>query len=110
MDAAKIIDDALGELRNSLDEQKGKQVLAAAGITVPKSIVVTGPMELPDALEGLEPPFAVKVMSAEILHKSDAGGVAINLNSPEDVAGAVAAMATSPKIKSAKVDGYLIEE
>ncbi len=110
MDATKIIDDALGELRNALDEQKGKQVLAVAGITVPKSIVVTGPMELQGALEGLKPPFAVKVMSAEILHKSDAGGVAINLNTPEDVASAVAAMATSPKIKSAKVDGYLIEE
>ena len=49
-------------------------------------------------------------MSAEILHKSDAGGVAINLTTPEGVAGAIAAMATSPKIKSTKVDGYLIEE
>ncbi|MBT8001497.1 MAG: CoA-binding protein, partial [Rhodospirillales bacterium] len=110
MDAAKLIRKALDGSRASLDEQAGKQVLSGAGISVPKSIVVTGPMELPAAIEGLSAPFVVKVMSAEILHKSDAGGVAINLKSAEEVAAAVAAMATSPKIKSAKVDGYLIEE
>ncbi|MBT7486835.1 MAG: CoA-binding protein, partial [Rhodospirillales bacterium] len=110
MDAAKLIRKALDGSRASLDEQAGKQGLSGAGISVPKSIVVTGPMELPAAIEGLSAPFVVKVMSAEILHKSDAGGVAINLKSAEEVAAAVAAMATSPKIKSAKVDGYLIEE
>jgi acyl-CoA synthetase (NDP forming) len=110
MNAAKLIRKALDGSRASLDEQAGKQVLSGAGISVPKSIVVTGPMELPGAIEGLSAPFVVKVMSAEILHKSDAGGVAINLQTAEEVAGAVAAMATSPKIKVAKVDGYLIEE
>jgi acyl-CoA synthetase (NDP forming) len=110
MDAAKLIRNALDGSRASLDEQAGKQVLSQAGVSVPKSVVVTGPMELPGAIEGLSAPFVVKVMSAEILHKSDAGGVAINLQTTEEVATAVAAMATSPKIKAAKVEGYLIEE
>jgi acyl-CoA synthetase (NDP forming) len=110
MDVSKLIRKALDDSRASLDEQSGKHVLSEAGIAVPKSVVVTGPMELPAALKGLSPPFVVKVMSAEILHKSDAGGVAINLKTTEEVSGAVAAMATSPKIKTAKVDGYLIEE
>lgn len=110
MNTSKLIRKALDDARASLDEQACKQVLSEAGIAVPKSVVVTGPMELPGAIEGLSPPFVVKVMSAEILHKSDAGGVTINLKTAEDVSAAVAAMATSPKIKAAKVDGYLIEE
>jgi acyl-CoA synthetase (NDP forming) len=58
----------------------------------------------------LKPPFAVKVMSAEILHKSDAGGVKIGLKTAAEVEQAINAMAALPAIKSAHVDGYLIEE
>ena len=49
-------------------------------------------------------------MSAEILHKSDAGGVKVNLATPASVRDAIAAMASAPGIKGRKVDGYLVEE
>ena len=54
--------------------------------------------------------MVVKVISPEILHKSDAGGVRVNLATPEAVRDAVADMAVAPKIKGKRVDGYLIEE
>jgi hypothetical protein len=49
MNTSKLIRKALDDARASLDEQAGKQVLSEAGIAVPKSVVVTGSMELPGA-------------------------------------------------------------
>lgn len=56
-----------------------REILAAYGITVPRSCTVGGPEEVDTAVAGLTPPFVVKVMSPDILHKSDVGGVRINL-------------------------------
>jgi len=96
--------------RSSLDEECGKQVLAARGIAVPRSAVVVGPDDVAVALDGVTLPAVVKVVSPEILHKSDAGGVKVNLATPEAVREAIAAMAEAPKIKGRRVDGDLIEE
>jgi succinyl-CoA synthetase beta subunit len=94
----------------ALDEVAGKQLLARFGIQVPKSLVVTDVSQVRYAVSTLKPPLVVKVMSPDILHKSDAGGVKVNLRSAEEVEQAISTMAASAPIKAAKVDGYLIEE
>jgi len=96
--------------RNSLDEETGKRLLAANGIAIPKSVVVSGAESAEDGVADLRFPVVAKVMSAEILHKSDAGGVKVNLGSPAAVRSAVETMASTPAIKGRKVDGYLVEE
>ena len=58
----------------------------------------------------MQPPFAVKVMSPDILHKSDAGGVKIGLRRREGRAGDHAQWPAAPQIKAARVDGFLVEE
>lgn len=68
--------------RAALDEASGKALLAAYGITAPRSCTVGGPEEVDTAVAGLRPPFVVKVVSPDILHKSDVGGVRINLQDP----------------------------
>jgi acyl-CoA synthetase (NDP forming) len=110
MDIRKLIADARRASRGALDEETGKQVLASCGIAVPTSVVVAGADDVPAAIGGLTLPVVVKVVSPEILHKSDAGGVRVNLATPEAVRDAVADMAEAPKIKGKRVDGYLIEE
>ena len=110
MSAASIIRAARESRRGSLDEWNGKRVLADFGIAVPRSAVVTAPKQVAKAVVGLEPPFAVKVMSADILHKSDAGGVALRLADSDGVREAISAMSERPLIREARVDGYLIEE
>ena len=110
MNAASIIRAARESRRGSLDEWNGKKVLVDFGIAVPRSTVVTAPDQVAKAVVGLEPPFAVKVMSAEILHKSDAGGVALRLADSDAVSEAISAMSERPLIRRARVDGYLIEE
>lgn len=96
--------------RSALDESAGKQLLAAHGIAVPQSRVATGVAEVDAVMDGLKTPVVVKVMSPDILHKSDAGGVKINLQTVADVKAAIAGMLEAPKIKGARIDGFLIEE
>jgi acyl-CoA synthetase (NDP forming) len=110
MSGHELIANSRMEGRLSLDEATGKALLAYDGIVVPRTAVVSKPEEADAALKALKPPVVVKVMSAEILHKSDAGGVRIGLNSSEEVREAIRSMAALPRIKSARVQGWLIEE
>lgn len=96
--------------RLALSEQSGKLLLSEFGIPVPNNNVVSTPGETAAALVGLRAPFIVKVMSDEILHKSDAGGVIAGLDDADAVAQAISYMVDHPKIREARVDGYLVEE
>lgn len=76
-----LFERANHEGRN-LYEHEAKQLLQRHGVTVPEEILVRHP----DELEGLsarfgQQPLAMKVVSRDILHKSDAGGVRLNLHS-----------------------------
>lgn len=110
MNAQNLISQARASQRTALDEQAGKVLLAEYGIAVPQSRTVKNAGEVDAAFATLRPPLVVKIMSPDILHKSDAGGVKVGLQSAADVKGAINAMAASPKIKGARIDGYLIEE
>jgi acyl-CoA synthetase (NDP forming) len=110
MNPAKAIEQARAEKRTALDELAGKQLLAAYGIGVPVSIMLKGAEDVPAAMSRLTAPLVLKVMSPDILHKSDAGGVKINLKTAAEVQSAIAAMLESPVIKSARIDGFLLEE
>jgi len=96
--------------RSALDESTGKQLLAMHGIRVPQSRVVQGVAEVDAAMSALQAPVVVKVMSPDILHKSDAGGVQVNLHAAADVKAAIEGMMRAPRIKGARIDGFLIEE
>ncbi len=96
--------------RNALDESAGKQLLAAHGVKVPKSRVAKGVADVDAVMNGLQTPLVVKVMSPDILHKSDAGGVKINLRSAAEVKSAIEGMLNAPKIKGARIEGFLVEE
>lgn len=106
----EVLKDALAQGRASLNESEGKALLSSHGIPVPGSVVVAGPDDVAGALAGMGGPFVVKVMSAEILHKSDAGGVTLNLADAGAVSAAINEMAAKPGITGAAVDGWLVEE
>ncbi|MGI9384349.1 MAG: acetate--CoA ligase family protein, partial [Methyloligellaceae bacterium] len=63
-----------------------------------------------DAAADLTPPFALKVISPDILHKSDVGGVALGLQDLVAVRQAIADMSAKPGIRDAQVEGFLVEE
>jgi acyl-CoA synthetase (NDP forming) len=110
MDPTNTIAEARAHGRRSLDEATGKALLAHYGIAVPRSVVIRDADEVERLPKELRFPVAVKVMSSEIIHKSDAGGVRVNLKSAADVRDAIREMAALPAIARARVDGWLLDE
>jgi acyl-CoA synthetase (NDP forming) len=106
----ELIEQARRNGRRALDEVAGKELLAAYGIAVPRSVVVPGTQEAGGAVAKLRAPFVVKVLSPDILHKSDAGGVKVNLKTVAEVQEAIREMMRSPRIAKARIDGFLVEE
>ena len=110
MTTQEMIAAARAQGRAALDEMAGKRVLANFGIAVPKSLLIQGVTGAARACAELHPPLALKVVSPDILHKSDAGGVKVGLKDAAEVEAAVRAMMKLPAIERARIDGFLLEE
>ncbi|MBV1788660.1 acetate--CoA ligase family protein [Marinobacterium sp. D7] len=70
----------LSALSGSVDEAAAKALFSEAGISVPDSRVVKSRAEAEQAASELGAPVVLKVLDANLLHKSDIGGVALHLN------------------------------
>ncbi len=90
--ARAVISGARLERRAVLTAREAKTVLAAYGIPVPAGRLARTPAAVPQAAAGLPPPYALKLVSPQISHKSDVGGVCLDLASGEDAARAAAQM------------------
>jgi len=83
--ARSVIERALGEHRELLTEPEAKQVLAAYGIPVVETRVAKDPDQAAAVAQAIGLPVALKILSPDITHKSDVGGVALGLSTAEDV-------------------------
>ena len=110
MNPRELIAAARKAGRAALSEADAKRVLACFGVRVPRFAIAADAADAAARTAGLTPPFAVKVLSPDILHKSDAGGVALGLNDSQAVHDAVIAISRLPRVREARVDGYLVEE
>lgn len=110
MQAGKLIAAARQQNRRALDERAGKALLAAYGVAVPRAVVVPRAGEVVAAVGTLRYPVVVKVMSPDILHKSDAGGVQVGIGGAAEVEEAIRIMMQQPAIANARIDGFLVEE
>ncbi len=70
----------LDGLSGAIDEAAAKALFRKAGIDVPESRVVKSRRQAEQAAAELGAPVVLKVLDAELLHKSDIGGVALHLN------------------------------
>lgn len=107
--AAELIAWARTEGRNLL-EPEAYQLLTSYGIPVPPHRWVRTPEEAAAAATQLGFPVALKVVSPDVLHKSDVGGVVLNLTTPADVKDAFPRVETAVKqaCPQARLDGILI--
>ncbi|TFG09026.1 acetyl-CoA synthetase [Candidatus Heimdallarchaeota archaeon] len=80
-----IIQKARSENRAALLEHEAKQVLKKIGVQIPPSVLAQTEEEAVNAAESFGYPVVMKLMSSEVLHKTDARAVMIDLNSAEDV-------------------------
>jgi acetate---CoA ligase (ADP-forming) subunit beta len=85
MSVAEVIDNARSQGRTLLTEVESKQVLHEAGIPVALSVLARDAKEAMKAAEKTGFPVVLKVVSPDVAHKSDVGGVRLGLESKEDV-------------------------
>jgi acetyltransferase len=106
-----IVHGALAEKREILTEPEAKRVLAAYGIPVVPTEVVLDAAEAAAAATRIGFPVAVKVLSREITHKSDVGGVELDLGSEQAVADAVRSMTDKvcTAAPGAQIDGFVVQ-
>src|SRR5437588_5519361 len=80
-----ILDKVKAEGRTSLTAPEGKLVCDAYGIPVPKEGVATSAADAAKLATGMGFPVVLKIVSPEILHKTEAGGVLVGVKSADEV-------------------------
>ncbi|MFZ2470315.1 MAG: acetate--CoA ligase family protein [Methanothrix sp.] len=81
----EVIDRALAEGRTYLMEHESKAVLESLDITTTGTGVAKSEDEAVEIFQSLAAPVAMKVLSPEVVHKSDAGGVKLDLRDADEV-------------------------
>ena len=82
----KIFLEVSRQERSTLSEIEAKEVLEAYGIPVVKTVLATSPEECAKMAEEIGFPVAIKILSHDITHKSDVGGIALNVRSAPEAA------------------------
>ena len=90
--AQAVIRDALAGGRRVLSEPEAKTMLAAYGIPVVQTRIAHTIEEAVQAAQQIGFPAAVKILSSDITHKTDVGGVVLDLETPDAVRAAATAM------------------
>ncbi len=109
--AASIIESARAEGRTLLTEIEAKQVLEDAGVRVSPARLATTADDAAQMADALGYPVVLKVVSQQITHKSDVGGVELGLASAADVRVAFARIVASAKQHQpdATIDGVAVQ-
>ena len=109
--AAAVLDGVRKSGRNWLMEAEAKTVLRAYGIPVVDTVVAKTPAAAGAAAKKMPGPYVVKIYSPDILHKSDVGGVQLDLDTPDAVAAAASAMEARVRkaLPDARIDGFTVQ-
>jgi acetyl coenzyme A synthetase (ADP forming)-like protein len=81
----ELFDQVRSEGRVSIGDAEARTVLESYGFTIPKSHLAETPEEAVNFADEIGYPVVLKLASPDILHKTDVGGVKLNLQSPDDV-------------------------
>jgi acetyl coenzyme A synthetase (ADP forming)-like protein len=108
----QILDAVKKAGRDSLTAPEGKLVCDAYGISVPKEGVVSSAAEAQKLASSMGFPVVMKIVSPDILHKTEAGGVLVGVKSAEEAAkGYDTIIANAKKYKSdAHIMGVQIQQ
>ena len=93
----KILDAVKASGRDSLTAPEGKLVCDAYGITVPQESVVNSSADAQKIATQMGYPVVMKIVSPDILHKTEAGGVIVGVTSAQEAANASNQIIANPK-------------
>jgi acetyltransferase len=108
----RIVTGALSDNRTFLLSNEGLEVMKAADIGIPQSRVAGSLDQAVQYAEEIGYPLVMKIVSRDILHKSDAGGVALDLENKQEVIAAYEAIIRQCKAykPGAVIDGIEVSE
>ncbi|HWX70354.1 MAG TPA: acetate--CoA ligase family protein, partial [Steroidobacteraceae bacterium] len=108
----KVLDSAKAAGRSALTAPEAKGICEAYGIAIPKEGVATNATEAAKLAESIGFPVVMKIVSPQILHKTDAGGVVVGVKSAEAAQDAFnQIVANARRYKSdATIDGVQVQQ
>lgn len=111
-EALKIINSARADGRDALTEIEAKQVFSAYGLPVTRTQLAKTEDQAVELANTIGYPVVMKIVSPEILHKSDAGGVKVNIKNDASVREAYRTIIENAKAfnEDANIHGIAIQE
>jgi acetyl coenzyme A synthetase (ADP forming)-like protein len=108
----QVLDRVKADGRTSLTAPEGKLVCDAYGIPVPKEAVANSAAEAAKQAESIGFPVVLKIVSPDILHKTEAGGVLVGVKSAEEASrGYETILANAKKYNAdAKIEGVQVQQ
>lgn len=107
-----IITGAVAENRYFLYEYEGKKLLELSGVAVARSLLVTDKGQLESVSADLEYPLVLKIVSPQIIHKSDVGAVVLGLNTLDELEDGFSRILKNVETQcpDVKIVGILVQE
>ena len=100
------------QIQGSLSEIESKRILSTCGVPVTREVLVPNAAELTFLTRDLQGPFAVKVVSPDIAHKTEVGGVRLGVAAGEDLERAYHSVIENARgaNPAARIEGALVAE
>jgi len=107
-----IVDRLKNEKREHLFDEEVREVLMAYGFPTPRFTVAKSAVEAIEFFRKLNSPVVLKIESPKILHKSDTGGVKVNLTSEEEVESAFSEILSNARkvVSDEEIKGVMVQE
>ncbi len=108
----EVLEGVREQGRLQLSEGEGKRILKAYGLNVPEEGLAHSPDEAVAIARGIGYPVVMKVESPDIAHKTDVGGVAVDIKSDEEAAQQYQLIISRSrgKMPNARVDGVSVQK
>jgi acetyltransferase len=109
----KAVETHLGKVQGLvLGEAETRPIMEAYGLNPVPGGVAKDEIAAAELADKIGYPVAIKVVSPQVLHKSDVGGIALDLDTPEAVSYATLKMKADvlKAVPEAKIEGFLVEK
>lgn len=80
----QILDESLAEQRTVLLSHETSEIFTLIGVEAPKTKLATSPEQAAKFAQEITFPVVMKIVSPQIMHKSDCGGVLLNIKTAEE--------------------------
>ena len=108
----RVVAVARKDGRHFLLAQEAQDVMRAVGVAVPQSRIAHSPQQAVEFADDIGYPVVMKIVSKDIIHKSDAGGVALDLENKKEVLDAYEAILRNCRAYKADavIEGIQVDE